>query len=86
MHKSVHTEAQRELQALLRELREEAEYTQRDLAARLGVPQSRVGDYERGESLMDVLVLRQYATALTMFFSSKANPTRSWPTSSAYPP
>lgn len=64
MYKSVHTEAQRERQALLRELREEAGYTQRDLAARLGVPQSRVSDYERGESLMDILVLRQYAAAL----------------------
>jgi transcriptional regulator with XRE-family HTH domain len=51
------------LQALLRELREEAGYNQRDLAVRLGVPQSRVSDYERGESLMDILVLRQYVTA-----------------------
>jgi transcriptional regulator with XRE-family HTH domain len=63
VQKSVHSPAQKELQALLKELREGAGYNQRDLAALLGVPQSRVSDYERGESLMDVLVLRQYVTA-----------------------
>jgi transcriptional regulator with XRE-family HTH domain len=60
LKKSVHTPQQRQLQALLREIREEAGLTQRDLAERLGVPQSRVSDYERGESLPDILVLRQY--------------------------
>lgn len=64
MQKSVHTPDQRRLQALLRRLREDAGFTQRDLAARLEVHQSRISDVERGESLPDILVLRQYLRAL----------------------
>ncbi len=63
LKKSVHTPQQRQLQALLREIREQAGLSQRELSARLGVPQSRVSDYERGESLPDILVLRQYLDA-----------------------
>lgn len=63
LKKSVHTPQQRQLQALLREIREQAGLTQRELSARSGVPQSRVSDYERGESLSDILVLRQYLDA-----------------------
>ena len=64
MQKSVHSPSQKELEALLRSLRQEAGLTQRALAERLGVPQSRISDYEVGESLMDILVLRQYVQAL----------------------
>ncbi len=64
LKKSVHTPQQRQLQALLRQIREQANLTQRGLAERLGVPQSRVSDYERGESLPDILVLRQYLAAM----------------------
>jgi transcriptional regulator with XRE-family HTH domain len=60
LKKSVHTIDQKRLQALLREIRTEAGLTQRQLADLLAVPQSRVSDYERGESLPDILVLRQY--------------------------
>lgn len=63
LRKSVHTPQQRQLQALLREIRQQAGLTQRALAKRLGVPQSRISDYERGESLPDILVLRQYLDA-----------------------
>lgn len=64
MQKSVHSPFQKELEALLRALRHEAGLTQRGLAERLGVPQSRISDYEVGESLMDILVLRQYVREL----------------------
>jgi len=60
LRKSVHTKDQKQLQALLRQVRNEAGLTQRQLADLLAVPQSRVSDYERGESLPDILVLRQY--------------------------
>jgi transcriptional regulator with XRE-family HTH domain len=64
VQKSVHTPPQKRLEALLREIRQEAGLTQRQLAQRLRVPQSRVSDYERGESLPDILVLRQYLAAM----------------------
>ena len=64
MQKSVHSPSQKEFEALIRALRQEAGLTQRGLANRLGVPQSRISDYEVGESLMDILVLRQYVRAL----------------------
>lgn len=63
LRKSVHTPDQKKLQELLKQIREEAGLTQRQLATLLGVPQSRVSDYERGESLPDILVLRQYLAA-----------------------
>lgn len=64
MQKSVYTPPQKRLEALLREIRQEAGLTQRQLAERLRVPQSRVSDYERRESLPDILVLRQYLAAM----------------------
>lgn len=60
LRKSVHTPEQKVLQQLLKSIRYDAGLNQRQLAERLGVPQSRVSDYERGESLPDILVLRQY--------------------------
>lgn len=64
LRKSVHSREQKRLQALLREIRQGAGLTQRQLAELLRVPQSRVSDYERGESLPDILVLRQYLAAM----------------------
>ena len=60
----MHTPDQKRLQALLRRLREDAGFTQRELAAVLEVHQSRVSDIERGASLLDILVLRQYLQVL----------------------
>jgi len=60
----VHTPDQKRLQALLRRLREDAGFTQRDLAKVLDVHQSRISDIERGASLLDILVLRQYLQVL----------------------
>lgn len=66
LHKSVHTPHQKALQQLLKQIRSDTGLNQRELAQRLGVPQSRVSDYERGESLPDILVLRQYLLAQGM--------------------
>jgi transcriptional regulator with XRE-family HTH domain len=64
LRKSVHTSDQKKLQDLLRQIRLGAGLTQRQLAGLLKVPQSRISDYERGESLPDILVLRQYLAAM----------------------
>ena len=66
LKKSVHTPEQTKLQALLKQIRNEAGLNQRQLAALLEVPQSRVSDYERGESLPDILVLRQYLAVMNV--------------------
>lgn len=51
------------LQAVLRQLRQEAGLRQVDLAGRLGEPQSFVSKYESGERRLDVLELRQICAA-----------------------
>jgi transcriptional regulator with XRE-family HTH domain len=55
---------QRELQALLRQVRAEAGLRQADLAQRLGQPQSFVSKYESGERRLDVLELRTICLAI----------------------
>ena len=60
----MHTPDQKRLQALLRRLREDAGLTQSELAAVLEIHQARVSDIERGASLPDILVLRQYLQPL----------------------
>ncbi len=55
MRKSVHSEANRLLRALVLEARVQAGLTQRDLAERLGRPQSFVAKYELGERRLDVI-------------------------------
>jgi transcriptional regulator with XRE-family HTH domain len=52
------------LQRMLVQLREEAGLDQRALANRLGVTQSEVSKYERGERALDVLRLRTWLRAL----------------------
>lgn len=56
--------AQEQLQALLRQVRTEANLTQTDLARRLGQPQSFVSKYESGERRLDILELRQVCQAI----------------------
>ena len=58
MPKFTGTKEQKLLQELLRELRSEAGFTQKDLAARLGEPQSYVSKYESGERRLDFLEIR----------------------------
>lgn len=64
MQKSVHSPQQKALQGLLKRMRKEAGFTQARLASMLNVPQSRISDIERGESLPDILVLRQLVAAM----------------------
>lgn len=54
------------LKTLLRQLRKEAGLRQEDLAKRLARPQSYVSKYESGERRLDLLELREIATALDM--------------------
>jgi len=62
--KSVFATQYQELQALLRQLRLDAGYTQAELAKRLGQPQSFVSKYESGERRLDLVELRQICEAV----------------------
>jgi len=55
---------QRRLQALLREVRQEAGLRQIDLAKRLGQPQSFISKYESGERRLDLPELREVCKAI----------------------
>lgn len=64
MAKSIYTAEQEKLQALLRQIRTDAQLTQVALAKRLGRPQSFVSKYESGERRLDLVELRQVCAAL----------------------
>jgi len=64
MQKSIFTAQQKSLQALLRQIRLDADLRQSDLARRLRQPQSFVSKYESGERRLDVLELRQICQAI----------------------
>ncbi len=64
MDKNLYTKNQRELLALLREVRLEAELRQEDVAEEIGEPQSFVSKYEIGERRLDILELREICEAL----------------------
>lgn len=53
-----------ELQALLRQIRLDAGFTQSELAKRLGQPQSFVSKYESGERRLDLVELRHICEAV----------------------
>jgi transcriptional regulator with XRE-family HTH domain len=55
MRKSLHSKQQTLLLHLLKEARLAAGFTQADVAARLGRPQSFVAKYENGERRLDVV-------------------------------
>jgi transcriptional regulator with XRE-family HTH domain len=63
MQKSVHTKEYKALRAELRAVREAVGLSQRDLAARLGVPHSWVAKVEAGERRIDVVELIWLASA-----------------------
>lgn len=64
MPKSAHSADHEALEQILRELRLEAGLNQRDLAVRLGLPQSFVSKYENGERRLDLVELSHVCTAL----------------------
>ena len=64
MRKTVYSEAQKHLQALLVEARDKAGLRQQDVAARLRKPQSFVSKYETGERRLDVIELIQVARVI----------------------
>jgi transcriptional regulator with XRE-family HTH domain len=63
MQKSVHTAEYRLLRARLREARESAGLSQRELAARLRVPHSWVAKVEAGERRIDFVEFCWFAAA-----------------------
>lgn len=66
MDRSTYAREHRRLAQLLREIREEADLRQIDVAETLGVPQSFVSKYETGERRLDLVELRDVATALSI--------------------
>ncbi|XVS66007.1 helix-turn-helix domain-containing protein [Actinosynnema sp. CA-299493] len=64
MDKGITAEEYRRFRVLLRQLRLEAGLTQVEVAERLDEPQSFVSKYESGERRLDVIELREVATAL----------------------
>ena len=64
MEKSVHSENQKKLQRLLRDLREAKQLRQEDVAEALEVPQSFVSKVESGERRLDILELREVCEVL----------------------
>lgn len=64
MRKSIHTSEQRQLQILLRQVRQEAGLTQVQLASRLDTLQAFVSNYERGERRLDLVELCQVLDAI----------------------
>lgn len=64
MRKSIHSEAQARLGALLVRARQRAGLTQQDLARRVGKPQSFVSKVETGERRLDIVEFVALARAL----------------------
>ncbi len=54
------------LQELLRKIRREKGIRQKEMAKKLGVPQSFISKYETGDRQLDVLELRQVCRALSI--------------------
>lgn len=63
MQKSVHTKEYKSLRVELRAVREKAGLSQRDLAAKLGVPHSWIAKVEAGERRIDVVELAWFISA-----------------------
>ena len=66
MGKSIHTERQKRLVALLKAAREKAGLTQIQLARRLGKYRTYVSKYETGERQLDVIEFLAVAEALDL--------------------
>jgi transcriptional regulator with XRE-family HTH domain len=66
MQKSIHSQEQKVLRNLLRQLRKQAGLRQIDLSARLGAHQQFVSRYESGVKVLDLPELRQVCHALDL--------------------
>jgi len=64
MAKSIYSRQQGVLLKLLHDARVQADVTQEELAVRLGITQSEVSKFERGQRSMDMLQLRAWLSAL----------------------
>jgi transcriptional regulator with XRE-family HTH domain len=64
VRKSIHTREQAALLKLLKQVRNEACLTQKQLAERLQVQQCEISNYERGEKRLDLIELGQVVDAL----------------------
>lgn len=64
MIKDLFSDDHKALQTLLRKFRKKAGLRQKDVAERLGKPQSFVSKYESGERRLDILELRAVCRAL----------------------
>lgn len=64
MLKSIYSQRQQHVRALLAEERKSAKLTQAQLAKRLSRPQSYVSNYERGERRLDLVEFLEIAEAL----------------------
>jgi transcriptional regulator with XRE-family HTH domain len=64
VRKSIYTFPQQQLIILLRQVRREAGLTQMQLSERLGVLQSEVSNWERGEKRLDLIELCYVVDAL----------------------
>ena len=64
MPKSVFSEEYNRFRQLLIETRKAAKLTQAELSAKLGLPQSYVSKYERGERRLDLIEFLQVAQVL----------------------
>jgi transcriptional regulator with XRE-family HTH domain len=64
MPKTVNTDAQLRLQALLKSARERANLTQAELGARIGRAQSFIAKYESGERRLDVVEFTVIVSAM----------------------
>jgi transcriptional regulator with XRE-family HTH domain len=66
MQKSIHTNRQERLRALLKVARKKAGLTQDELAQRMGAYKTFVSKYERGERQLDVIEFIAVAEALKL--------------------
>ena len=63
MEKSLYSDGQKKLQALLRQIRAEAGLSQANLAQKLSQPQSFVSKYESGERRLDLIEIKKVCSA-----------------------
>lgn len=68
LRKSIYTAEYKLMLDALRQLRETAGVTQAELASRLGITQSALSKWERGERRMDIIEVRNFCMALEIDF------------------